>query len=187
MIHENSKHGVNIQKLSIWEWILHTGYSECNAYYLLPWKLQQRAQEHYLIEQILSYKTLFFNTSTTISCAFSPAMNKSLHAALVKICTLGGDHCDCHHCWNAPTAASLCSHPLTVFKNVQQASMNVSFSCTEEFDDTPLLQLHSHVRCHSVSLSLCCHLSHGNKMEWNISGKVQPLLPYWPSSFCYQV
>jgi hypothetical protein len=43
-----------------------------------------------LIEQILSYKTLFFDLVTTIGYALSPAMNKSLHAALVKICTSGG-------------------------------------------------------------------------------------------------
>ena len=30
----------------------------------------QRAQLHYLIEQILRYKTLFFNTVITISYAF---------------------------------------------------------------------------------------------------------------------
>ena len=43
--------------------------SEINASYLFPWKLQQiqRAQWLYLIEQILSYKTLFFNIVTTIS------------------------------------------------------------------------------------------------------------------------
>jgi len=42
---------------------------ESNASYLFPWKLQQmqRAQYHYLIEQILSYKTLVFNKVTTIS------------------------------------------------------------------------------------------------------------------------
>jgi hypothetical protein len=28
---------------------------------------------------------------TTTGCAFSSAMNKSLHAALVKICTSGGN------------------------------------------------------------------------------------------------
>ena len=44
-----------------------------------------------LIEQILSYKALFFNTVTVISYAFLPAMNKSLHAMLVNICTIGGD------------------------------------------------------------------------------------------------
>ena len=33
----------------------------------------------------------YFSTVTTISSAFSPTMNKSLHAALVKICTTGGD------------------------------------------------------------------------------------------------
>ena len=44
-----------------------------------------------LIEQILSYKTLFFSMITTVSYAFLPAMNKSLHAALIRICTHGGD------------------------------------------------------------------------------------------------
>ena len=42
------------------------------------------------MEQILSYKTPFFDIVTTIGYALSPAMNKSLHAALVKICTRGG-------------------------------------------------------------------------------------------------
>jgi len=44
-----------------------------------------------LIEQILSYKALFFNTVAVISYAFLPAMNKSLHAMLVNFWTLGGD------------------------------------------------------------------------------------------------
>ena len=43
-----------------------------------------------MTEQILSYKTLFFDIVNTIGYALSPAMNKSLHAALVKICTSGG-------------------------------------------------------------------------------------------------
>jgi len=42
------------------------------------------------MEQILSYNTLFFDIVTTIGYALSPAMNKSLHAALVKVCTSGG-------------------------------------------------------------------------------------------------
>ena len=33
---------------------------------------------------------LFFDIGTTIGYALSPVMNKSLHAALVKICTSGG-------------------------------------------------------------------------------------------------
>jgi len=51
-----------------------------------------------LIEQILSYKTLFFDIVTTIGYALSPAMNKSLHAALVKIRTSGGavQGCNCY-------------------------------------------------------------------------------------------
>jgi hypothetical protein len=36
-----------------------------------------------MMELILSYKTLFFDKVTTIGYARSPAMSKSLHAALV--------------------------------------------------------------------------------------------------------
>jgi len=47
---------------------------------------------NYLIEQILSYRTLFFNIVTVVSCAFLPVMKKkSLHAELVNICTSGVD------------------------------------------------------------------------------------------------
>ena len=38
-----------------------------------------------LLEQILSNNTLFSNTVTTISYAFSPAMNKNLHVTLIKV------------------------------------------------------------------------------------------------------
>jgi len=44
-----------------------------------------------LIEQVLSYKALFFTTAATISYAFSTVMNKSMHATIVKICSVGGD------------------------------------------------------------------------------------------------
>lgn len=39
--------------------IMYIDNSKSNASYLCPWKLQQEAQYHYLIEQIHSYKTLF--------------------------------------------------------------------------------------------------------------------------------
>ena len=66
----------------------HLGHSESNTSDLFPWKLQQvpRAQHHCLIEQILSYKTVFVNTVTTISSAFLLVMNKNLHAMLAKVC-----------------------------------------------------------------------------------------------------
>jgi len=48
----------------------------------------------------------------------------------------------------------------------------------EEFGGAPLLHMYFHVRLHSATRPLCCHLSHGNNMEWNNVGKVQPLLPY---------
>ena len=58
----------------------------------------------------------------------------------------------CHRCWNMSPTTSLCSHPL--FDLHQSASVNVSgwhFFCMEECSDTPLLQTHFHVRCHSVT------------------------------------
>ena len=72
---------------------IHVSCSESNASLLFAWKLQQiqRAQEHNLIEQVLTYKTLFLNIVTIISCAFSPAMKENLHAMLIKICISGGD------------------------------------------------------------------------------------------------
>jgi len=61
--------------------VLDVGCSECTASYLFPWKLEeiQRAQYHYVIEQILSYKALFFNAVTTISSAVHHWQNKILH------------------------------------------------------------------------------------------------------------
>lgn len=54
--------------------------SESNASYLFPWKQKtQRTQHRCFTHQILSYKTRFFNTATTVSCAFSAATISSLH------------------------------------------------------------------------------------------------------------
>ena len=61
-----------------------------------------------MIEQILSYKTLFFNIVTIISYTFSTEINKSLHAVLIKICpTVTVTTAETH----TPTT-SLLSHPL---------------------------------------------------------------------------
>jgi len=47
-------------------------------------------------------QSIFFNIFTTVSYAFLPAMNKSLHDALVKICmavwNVARLSCCCHHC-----------------------------------------------------------------------------------------
>ena len=51
-----------------------------------------------------------FNTVTIISYAFSPAMNKSLHAALETVYTSEGDPLS--PLLKRTTSASLCSHPL---------------------------------------------------------------------------
>ena len=51
-----------------------------------------------------------------------------------------------------------------------------------QFSDTSFLHMHFHVKCHSVRLPFCCCLSHGNKKEWNIGGKVKPSLALPPPS-----
>jgi len=67
--------------------------------------------------------------------------------------------------------------------NIQQVLMHINgghFFLIHEFSDTPLLHMHFHVRCHSVTFPLCYHLSHGNKIEGIIGGKGPHLLPYPP-------
>ena len=107
---------------------------------------------------------LVFNIVITVNYAFLLVMNKSLYAELVKICmAICNMACLSHHCcycWTAPPTASLCSHPLF---SLPECSASVSgcqwvhFFCMEEFNETPLLHMHFHVRCHFVRLPLCCH------------------------------
>jgi len=113
-----------------------------------------------LIEQFVSYKTLFFNITTTISYSFWPTMNKSLHTALVKIFTAIQNVT----CFNATVATTEMHHPPShcadihclVSTNAQRVSMNVSrchFLLVEEFSDMPLLHTHSHVRHHFFQIN----------------------------------
>lgn len=59
--------------------LIYVDYSESNASYLFPRKLQQiqRVQKHYLIEQI-QLQTTTFNKITIISYTFLTVMQKSL-------------------------------------------------------------------------------------------------------------
>ena len=104
---------------------------------------------------------------TTISYAFSAVMNKGLHAALIKLCTNRNDpqllwQC---HCWNTPPTTSTCSNPLLA---LYKCSTSINECQWVQFflqlEDTPVLQIHFHVRCHSITLPLCCYVSHSNKM-----------------------
>jgi len=86
------------------------------------------------------------------------------------ICNMAYLSCHCCHSWKHHPSYHCAHIHWLVFINVQQVSVDVSschFFCMEEFSDTPLLHLHFHVRQHFVNLSICCHLSHSNKMEWN--------------------
>mgnify|MGYP001855146717 CR=1 FL=1 len=81
----------------------------------------------------------------------------------------------CYHCWNAAPATSLHSRLLFGLHKRSASVSQCHFFPMEEFDDRPLLHTHFSIRCHFV----CCCLSHGNKMSWNIGGKVQSLLLYY--------
>jgi len=123
-------------------------------------------------------KTLFF---INISCTFFlPVMNKSLHSMLVQICTSGGD----------PLSPLLkyTTYCLTIFTSTVWSPemfskcrwmwMGATFS-TQRNSVTCLCFIGtSYVRCYFDRLSLCCHLSYGNKMKQTVGKKVQLLLPY---------
>jgi len=87
---------------------------------------------------------LFFNTVTTVSCAFLPVMNRSLHAMLIKICTSKGDPLSL--LLKCTTHPSLCYIHCLVSTNVQQALMNINghhFFFLEEFNDTLVPSIHT--------------------------------------------
>ena len=88
------------------------------------------------------------------SCARSSEMWLVFHVAVIT----GEMRHPIPHCAHIHCLVSI---------NIQQDSMNISecsFFCTEEFNYTPLLHVHFHVKCHYVRLPLCCHLLHSNKM-----------------------
>lgn len=75
---------------------------------------------------------------------------EGLCAALIQTCTSTTAEAQQPLC---------CTHQLGS-ANAQQVLLNGNgchFLCMEEFTDTPLLHLHSHIRQHSVRLSFCCH------------------------------
>ena len=114
-------------------------------------------------------------------------MTKSLQATSVNICASRNGLLPLLPLLKCRTTASLCSHLLF---GLQKCSASVDecqwvqfflffiFFCMEEFIVTPLLHLHFHIIHHCVRLPLCYHLLHSNKMQWNMNGKVQSLLPY---------
>jgi len=168
--------------------------SYSNVSYLFPWKWQQlqKAQERYLVEQILSYKTLFFNSHhhelqiftsreqcTTVNCK----MNKKSRAALVNICNSRGDpllllpwlKCTTYH---LTMLTSTAWSPSVFSKHWWMSNGTIFFSAWK--NSMPLLCTPCTSKS-NVILSDCpfaATLSHSNKVWWNIGRKVQTLLPY---------
>ena len=135
-----------------------------------------------MIEQILSYKILFFSILTNISYAFLPVMNKSLHVVLIKICT---SKCAPLSLLSLLKCTTYCLTVLTftvwspeMFSKHQWMSVGSIFFWIEEFTETPLLHMHFYVRHHFVRrpFTAICHAA----TKWNgiLAGEVWPLLPY---------
>ena len=136
---------------------------------------------------MFSYKTLFLKTVTTISYAFSPAMNKNLHAVLVKIHTSRGDPLPPllkHTIHHLTVLISILWSPL-MFSKHQWMSICDFFFHVEEFSDTPYLHSCFHVRHHFVRVPLCCHLLHGKKhvREYWWEGSTSTAILYYGNSF----
>ena len=85
-------------------------WKQCFLFISMKPTTNTRAQWRYLKEQILSYKTLFFIFFTTISYAFSPAMNRACMMHSEK----SAQEEVTHSCVARPLP-SPCSHPLFVF------------------------------------------------------------------------
>ena len=99
-----------------------------------------------MIEKLLISKTQFFNIITTTSYAFSPSLNKSLHAAFIKICTSRGEPLSPSPLLEKRQLSPHCAYIYHVVSiNVQYASLNVNeynfFFRIEEFSDSAFLHM----------------------------------------------
>ena len=137
------------------------------------------------VEQILSSKMLFFNTVPTISCAFSAVMNKSLHAAPIRVAAVEVTQCCCHCCWNAAPTASLgcirCWYPET-FIECQWMSVGAIF-CMGRIQFQPSASCA--LPCHSPFFQGCpsaavCHRA--TKSDGILEGRLSPQCH--PTSVC---
>ena len=129
-----------------------------------------------MIEQILSYEAVLFNAVTTISFAFSPALNKSMHAVLVKICASRGDP-PLLLVLLKPPPAPHCAHIHCLISiNVQQVSMGATFS-TWRISVTHLCSI-----CASISDAILSDCS--SAAICHTATKFNGMLAGWFSPYC---
>jgi len=167
---------------------IHKWVARSNASYLFPSKLQQikRAQKNYLIKQILSYKTLFFNVVITISqykqmnwwrcssfCGMT-ALHGCLNTAYLSCC-----YC---HCWNTSATISLCSHPLF---GLQKCSASIDKCQWVHFFWHGGIQFHTFASYVLPSQTPLCHTAlflpsvswQQNVMEYQWEGSTSTAIP----------
>ena len=94
--------------------------------------------------------TIFFNIVTTTSYAFLPAMNRSLHAALVKIYTSADYPLSLFpllkHTTPCLTVLIFTVWSPSTFSKHQGMSVGAILLHIKEFSDTFLLHMHFHIR-----------------------------------------
>ena len=72
---------------------------------------------------------LFFNIVITIRYAFLPAINHSLHAMLIQICSTGGDPLLLTPLLKCITHIIVLTSTVLVSRNVQEVAMNGCYGC----------------------------------------------------------
>lgn len=135
--------------------------------------------DNYLKEQILRYKAPFLSRVTTISCAFLAAMNTSLYAALIEVCTCGSDplfqstyhsiiaemyhpphHCVHIHCFVSINQQALMDVDGCLLFAWRSSVTHLWFTCTF-MTECPFVAIYYKARrCNRILLrrsTLCCH------------------------------
>jgi hypothetical protein len=184
-------------------WLFISLCSKSNASFLFLRKLQPIKDVWYChwIEQAFSYKTLSLHIVTTTGYAFLLAMNKSLPAVFVNLCTSGGDFANVacsvqlSLVWTdgsqkAPNLErdlslillspllTCTTHLLTVLTSTVRSLYTFS---EHSWMSTDLIYLAwrnsvAHlcfcVRHHFARLLPCCYLSHSNKIYKLLAGRL---------------
>ena len=124
---------------------------------MFPWKLQ-RYKEHDITvwwSKFSDTKHHFFSIVNTTRYAFLPVMNKVLHAALIRICTIRGDQLPWVTTVETSLTASPCSHQLFGLYN-----------CSASINECQWVQffLHGGIPWHAVASVVCpsaaiCHMA----------------------------
>lgn len=143
----------------------YAGHSESNSSYLSLWKRQQiqRAQWYYLMEQILSYKMVFFRSPHQWLCGFpSDEQDPPCHTSTGDTPSLLAGFTRTTHLLNRAD-----THWLVSVNAWRGWWMSINVICFAwSSSPRPLLYLHLHVRRRVVSVPLLLSVT----LQQNLTG-----------------